>query len=227
MRAGHARRLVLYQPLRALFSFQADLRRVSAQKASRRRCFSASATAWSNPYPYPNSQDPTPYQVFHLQTDASPADVKQRYYELVRLYHPDSAESRRLEPDPAVRHARFSAITRAYTHLTKRPTSDGSDGTSETGEGFANRWRRAPHAHKRPYFEDKYVDERWKERFMWGTLTFAVLAVAAQSFSVRQRRNQLIADHVTESPLSSWKPPENSSRRNEADEDAMRLKGRP
>ena len=56
----------------------------------------------SNALRYPTHlANPTPYQLFHLPTNASQAEIKARYYDLVRVMHPDrhfslsSDESRR------------------------------------------------------------------------------------------------------------------------------------
>ena len=94
-------------------------------------------------------------------------------YELVRLYHPDSAESRSREPDASRRHAQFSAITRAYSRLQKRSASESWD--VDGGEGVVagmNPWSRAPSMHRKRYDEPRFVDDRWKDRFLWGILGF-------------------------------------------------------
>ncbi|KAA1475232.1 hypothetical protein DENSPDRAFT_414467 [Dentipellis sp. KUC8613] len=68
-----------------------------------------------NRFPFPTSRHPTPHQIFHLPQSASKADIKARYYDLVRLHHPDAPAARHLPPDVA--HARFHAITSAYDRL--------------------------------------------------------------------------------------------------------------
>lgn len=79
------------------------------------RLASRKASTTANPYPYPAHAHPTPHQVFHLPHSASHAEVKARYYELVRIYHPDSPVGRPL-PAPAAQ-ARFQGITAAYDAL--------------------------------------------------------------------------------------------------------------
>jgi len=69
-------------------------------------------------FPFPTHPRPTPHQIFHLPFSASQQDIKQRYYALVRLHHPDSPSCRRHTPSPAERHARFQAIAAAYDTLT-------------------------------------------------------------------------------------------------------------
>lgn len=45
-------------------------------------------------YPLPQSKQASPYEVFHLSNTASPADIKARYYDLVKIYHPDRVLAR-------------------------------------------------------------------------------------------------------------------------------------
>ncbi|KAI5123967.1 hypothetical protein M0805_006379 [Coniferiporia weirii] len=206
-----------------LFSCSISLWKKLTQKAAEQRCYATASSSHLNPYPFPSSPEPTPYQIFHLLPDASPADVKHRYYELVRIYHPDSAESRRYEPDPARRHARFSAITRAYTSLQKQPNGDNVD--PEATSGFSNPWRRAPHAQRRRYEEPRFVDDRWKDRLIWGGLCFALVSVVAQTTMVWQRRTQVVAEHVWDTNSAAFTVPESSRLRKEADDDTLRLRG--
>lgn len=42
-------------------------------------------------FPWPTSPHATPYEIFHLTPSCTTAEVKRRYYELVKLYHPDKA----------------------------------------------------------------------------------------------------------------------------------------
>ncbi|EPS94893.1 hypothetical protein FOMPIDRAFT_1079253, partial [Fomitopsis schrenkii] len=66
-------------------------------------------------FPYPKHERPTPHQIFHLPVGASQQDIKARYYDLVRVHHPDSPHGRDIPQK--VRHARFQSITRAYDIL--------------------------------------------------------------------------------------------------------------
>ncbi|THH19139.1 hypothetical protein EW146_g1974 [Bondarzewia mesenterica] len=71
-----------------------------------------------NNFSFPSHTNPTPHQIFHLSPGASQQEVKFRYYDLVRLHHPDSPACRNIPAQ--VRHARFQAITAAYDHLRGR-----------------------------------------------------------------------------------------------------------
>ncbi|KZO90113.1 DnaJ-domain-containing protein [Calocera viscosa TUFC12733] len=81
------------------------------------RSFSASAVTRAQvlDLSYPTSARPTPHEIFHLPRTASQDEIKDRYYELVRLHHPDSPACRD-EPDE-VRQERFKSITKAYEVL--------------------------------------------------------------------------------------------------------------
>ncbi|KAJ3970652.1 hypothetical protein EV361DRAFT_915010 [Lentinula raphanica] len=68
-------------------------------------------------FPFPDHPRPSPYEIFHLPYGCNQQQIKERYYDLVRLYHPDSP-SCRLIPH-SERHARFQAIRAAYDALRK------------------------------------------------------------------------------------------------------------
>ncbi|KAF9517140.1 hypothetical protein BS47DRAFT_1254928, partial [Hydnum rufescens UP504] len=66
-------------------------------------------------YPFPTQPYPTAHQIFNLPRSASSAEIKSRYYELVKIYHPDSAQSHSVPPE--IRQARFNSISSAYDDL--------------------------------------------------------------------------------------------------------------
>ena len=89
-------------------------------------------------------------------------------YELVRLYHPDSVDSRRKQPDSGVRHARFRAITAAYEKLQKDAGLKPSD--AEQFEAAQTALRRA--YMRRNMKEPTFVDDRWKDRLLVAAISF-------------------------------------------------------
>ncbi|KAL1661189.1 hypothetical protein GGF50DRAFT_61643 [Schizophyllum commune] len=72
--------------------------------ASPSRAFSTTPPR-ENAYPFPTNPRPTPHQIFHLPVTATQKEIKARYYDLVRLHHPDSHNCRHMTP--AERHRRF------------------------------------------------------------------------------------------------------------------------
>ncbi|KAI0373447.1 hypothetical protein BV20DRAFT_937859 [Pilatotrama ljubarskyi] len=142
----------------------------------------------ANPYPFPANAHPTPHQIFHLPKSATKADVKARYYDLVRIYHPDSPSARTGGISSETAHARFQAISSAYAVLCgKRPASS-LDGAN-IGEGFDAAPRATYHdlstamwrARQRKRAElDVGLDERWKERMMFGAVLLSSCETYAQ-----------------------------------------------
>lgn len=65
--------------------------------------------------PWPATPFPTPYEIFHVQQSASQADIKRRYYELVKIYHPD-----RISNPTALENERFHKIVAANDLLCDR-----------------------------------------------------------------------------------------------------------
>jgi len=96
----------------------------------------ATAADTGDHFPFPRTSNPSPWDIFHLEKDASQAEIKARCafprlpsyseeqslmhahssdFELVRLYHPDVCKSRGL--DPSLAESRFQAVTTAYNAL--------------------------------------------------------------------------------------------------------------
>ncbi|KAI0093409.1 hypothetical protein BDY19DRAFT_990053 [Irpex rosettiformis] len=173
-------------------------------------CRHASTSA--NPYPYPNNSSPTPHQIFHLPRSATQADVKARYYELVRIYHPDSPVSRVL-PSATVQ-SRFQAITHAYDVLrgkTSHPSAiNGDVNLSEVERAKANfrnletaMWR----AKQQRRAELRVgLDDRTKDAIMLGAIVVTIGAFVAQTYFTR--REALQAQHErTKYKFNSTKDP--------------------
>jgi len=85
-----------------------------------------------NPFPFPLHRNPTPYQIFHLPSSATANDIKDRYFQLVRLYHPDKVGT---STSSDIAHTRFQAITAAYDILTGKAPSNTSEAS---GSGSVN-----------------------------------------------------------------------------------------
>ena len=84
------------------------------------------------PFPLPASKQATPYEVFHLPRNSSSREIKARYYDLVKIYHPDRALARHdghrsppsssttksatLSPEQA--HEDFKRVREAYVILS-------------------------------------------------------------------------------------------------------------
>lgn len=143
------------------------------------------ASKSANPYPYPTQANPQPHQIFHLPRNANQEDVKRRYYELVRIYHPDSAVGRHYPSE--VSQTRFQAISKAYDILRGKTSSSGEP-VEVTHKVDPIRWSARS---RRPHFDDTASDERWKERVIMGAVLVTLAAFVAQTSWTRQ---QVIAE---------------------------------
>ncbi|KAH9921083.1 hypothetical protein B0H21DRAFT_827182 [Amylocystis lapponica] len=137
------------------------------------------STAAHPPYPFPTQAHPSPHQIFHLPPGASHQDVKARYYDLVRVHHPDSPLCRDLAP--AERHARFQAITAAYDALRARGRHDPVRAELERRRRAMHRraaaFTHTPYAHRPTQQEwTASADERWKD---WLLITAGLLSLGA------------------------------------------------
>lgn len=164
-------------------------------------------------YPFPHHPRPTPHQIFHLSHSASQADIKSRYYELVREHHPDSAHAQHIPASE--RHSRFQSITAAYEALTGKsrlqfgPGLQGSPSDFEMYEELRRR-RRTRHRSAGMDFDHNHPfgfasgtpgrewtarpDERWKD---WsiifvGTACF-IIGTAPIFFSHRSDKRHMSA----------------------------------
>ncbi|TBU24317.1 hypothetical protein BD311DRAFT_766718 [Dichomitus squalens] len=144
------------------------------------------ASTSAGPYPFPAHAHPTPHQIFHLPLGASQKEIKARYYDLVRVHHPDAPCVRDLSP--AIRRSRFQAITAAYDILRgKKSGSFGGTGDIYRDELLRRKRAWAAHEQSRrrsgPLWEETpargwtaSADDRWKDRVI---LFVGILALGA------------------------------------------------
>ncbi|KAG2146395.1 uncharacterized protein EDB93DRAFT_1240867 [Suillus bovinus] len=144
------------------------------------------ASKSANPYPYPTQINPQPHQIFHLPRSANQEDAD---YELVRIYHPDSAVARHYPSEES--QARFQAISRAYDILRGKVSASG-ELVEATHKVDPIRWSARS---RRPHFDDTASDERWKERIIMGTVLLALVAFVAQTSWTRQQAIAQMSSH--------------------------------
>lgn len=112
---------------------------------------------------------PTPYQIFDLRQNAPYAKAK--YYELVKIYHPDKNGSSASNIEHALRIERYRLIVAAHTILsdpTKRSAYDrfgaGWNGKAEVGHGDAWSQTSSYNSSSSPFNQNwnDPVDSIWK-----------------------------------------------------------------
>ncbi|KAI9455033.1 hypothetical protein F5148DRAFT_1300683 [Russula earlei] len=137
--------------------------------------FATTSTSSSTctPFAFPVHRNPTPHQIFHLPSNASQPEIKARYYELARYFHPDSPVAQALSP--SVRHARFHAITTAYDILRGRSHAHISYGSTDDAYAAELARRRRQHAWRQAYHSrappdsaeaggSSDMDDAWKDQ---------------------------------------------------------------
>ncbi|THU89525.1 hypothetical protein K435DRAFT_781561 [Dendrothele bispora CBS 962.96] len=118
----------------------------------------STASASSSSFPFPSHPRPTPHEIFHLSYSASQQDIKARYYELVRAYHPDSPSCRLLPPSEC--HRRFQAITAAYDSLRRGRSTVGVG--SHVFDEYAEEIARRKHMYYKHQFRRQQSEARAK-----------------------------------------------------------------
>ncbi|KAI0764751.1 hypothetical protein C8Q74DRAFT_1283706 [Fomes fomentarius] len=145
------------------------------------------ASTSAGPYPFPAHSRPTPHQIFHLPIGASQKEIKARYYELVRVHHPDAPNGYNLSPE--VRRSRFQAITAAYDTLRGKWSGGSSNSADDIYRQELDRRRRARAAYEASLGRGTFsyeqtpgktweasADDRWKDRII---LFIGIMALGA------------------------------------------------
>ncbi|KAF8891633.1 hypothetical protein BD779DRAFT_1512218 [Infundibulicybe gibba] len=129
--------------------------------------------------PYPSNPNPTPHQIFHLPLSASQSEIKARYYDLVRIYHPDNPGSSK---HPNIAHERFQAITAAYDSLRGlTPFTSVTPPTTPTPTTAAYR---AAQTRQRALYTGG--DDRWKDRIILFGVAATIALFITQTIATRR-----------------------------------------
>ncbi|PPQ93801.1 hypothetical protein CVT25_013510 [Psilocybe cyanescens] len=162
-------------------------RQTRSALSTRRHRYTASEPKRGNPYPYPTHKHPTPHQLFHLPKNASKSDIKARYYDLVRVYHPDKAM---VSISPEVAHTRFQAITAAYDVLTGKTPLDGDPTQSKTSDLEARHRTTAAYRAMRQRRQELYssgaVDDSSKDKIIVAGVILTIVIVIAHTATTRR-----------------------------------------
>ncbi|KAL6301720.1 hypothetical protein BKA93DRAFT_818870 [Sparassis latifolia] len=168
------------------------------------------STSTHHLYPFPTHAHPTPHQIFHLPPGASQKDIKARYYDLVRVHHPDSPMCRNLSAE--VRHVRFRSITAAYDALRGKG-KHGANAHDAVRAELERRRRAQRRSRERAEFAGAAAfsdspwhaeaDDRWKD---WLIITAAVMSLAAglgpallwPAAGMSDRRHQAASQNLAE-----------------------------
>ncbi|KAH3668266.1 hypothetical protein OGAPHI_002020 [Ogataea philodendri] len=131
-----------------------------------RRCYSSAADVDKLLKLYPSAKNATPYQILGMKEEnCMPDKLKRRFYELAKVYHPDSSVD---VLTSEVRERRFKRILAAYTLLKNPQTRRNYDsygiGWEDNSQSFY-RPKTAPqsapyHATEYGTWEDKWYSHR-------------------------------------------------------------------
>ncbi|KAF8512334.1 hypothetical protein JB92DRAFT_2812684 [Gautieria morchelliformis] len=144
---------------------------------------SSGSQATPDAFPFPRHANPSPHEIFHLPRGASQSEIKSRYYELVRIHHPDCPTARSLPPSTS--HSHFQAISDAYGILSGKKTS-------------SNTWDRDV-----PYTEELRRRTRAQWRASAGSDEFGSTSASAWEHESRERWDQGILIFIVVFALSS------------------------
>ncbi|KAE9409692.1 hypothetical protein BT96DRAFT_970027 [Gymnopus androsaceus JB14] len=174
---------------------------------SKARFISSSPSSGS--FRFPNHPNPSPYEVFHLPYGCNQQQIKERYYELVRIYHPDKVGA---SMSSEAAHARFQAITAAYDSLRKggRIGLKNAHMFDEYADEiarrknifykhnqFRNRGPNPARGYEPRYSWNSNADDRWKDQMI---LAFGIVSIIIGVFpglvllpgNIRHRHNEAV-----------------------------------
>ncbi|KAH9485003.1 hypothetical protein JR316_0001907 [Psilocybe cubensis] len=187
----------------------------------RRHRHAAPEAKHGNPYPYPTHRNPTPHQLFHLPKNASKSDIKARYYDLVRIYHPDKAID---SVPPEVAHTRFQAITAAYDVLRGKIPPD-ADATYAKASDLEARHRttaayRAARQRRQELYSSGAVDDSRKDKIIVAGVVLTIFIVIAHTATTRR---EALAEAMARSRSMSANAQRTNSQRQRIEEERLSL----
>lgn len=148
------------------------------------RQISQSSSALNNTLQFPKKRNPDPYEIFHLAHTANAAEIKTRYYELVKIYHPD-----KLEHPSAADQERFRKIVAAYDILGDkakrnaydhgRPTWVGHGAPQRRPHGSYTGWRPMNARDWESFYENQRSDKNDAEDSLQGDIKNNMTALIA------------------------------------------------
>ncbi|CAA7261766.1 unnamed protein product [Cyclocybe aegerita] len=144
----------------------------------------STSSAAQNPFPYPTHRNPSPHQIFHLPRNATDADIKVRYYDLVRLYHPDKP----CGVSPEIAHERFQAISAAYDVLRGKKLDDtlaGESGSTDTRYQTTAAYR-AMRRKRQELYDSGAVDDSRKDKIILFGVFATILIVIVNTATTRR-----------------------------------------
>ncbi|EJD00068.1 uncharacterized protein FOMMEDRAFT_22527 [Fomitiporia mediterranea MF3/22] len=131
-------------------------------------------------YPFPRHPHPNPYEIFHLKPGALPEEIKSRYYQLVRIHHPDTPHARHLPSH--ISHARFQAIQAAHDVLTGKVRRRDSPSPMHSSPPMAHAHRRRHNSHAEWTQAAEQAEETANDR--WQDQAIVLAGIAALGLAV-------------------------------------------
>jgi len=153
---------------------------------------SSPSSSHPNPFPFPRHRNPTPYQIFHLPSNATASDIKARYFQLVRLYHPDKVGT---STSSDIAHTRFQAITAAYDVLRGKAPGNifGSSGSASVPYQTTASWRAMRKRRQELYDSGPVNDGKTDNLIIVGVVATVVIAL----FQIATLRREALEDLIS------------------------------